>query len=241
MNSPLLLVIDDEPQIRRFLGISLQSQGYRVIEAGDGREGLMKIGAYDPDLVILDLGLPDMDGKKVLETISHTGKAGKVLVLSVRNDEDEKVAVLDLGAGDYVTKPFGIQELLARVRRMLRDEPPARTPRTTVFETGNFWIDLARREVAIFNEPVHLTPKEYAVLEQLATHPGRVVTQTQLLSKIWGPSHGDDSHYLRVVVGRLRQKLGDNPDNPSLIETESGVGYRFTDNLTEVPQTKSPR
>lgn len=226
-----ILVIDDEVQIRRFLRIALRSQGYEVLEAGTAAEGLAQVATGTPDLVVLDLGLPDADGKAVLREIRGWSRV-PVLVLSVRSSEAEKVQLLDSGANDYVTKPFGIQELLARMRGLLRDRPAAgadqgaATP-AAVFDDGRLRIDLARRQVTIEGQPVHLTPKEYGILATLLTHAGRVVTQTQLLKGLWGPSHTRDTHYLRVFIGKLRQKIGDDPTEPRYIETEPGVGYRF--------------
>ncbi|WP_163560704.1 response regulator [Halomonas sp. NO4] len=222
-----VLVVDDEPQIRRFLRISLSSQGFQVIEAATGREGLALVAQSAPDLVLLDLGLPDMDGQSVLDRL-RTLSSVPVIVVSARGQETEKVHALDGGANDYVTKPFGIQELLARIRASLRhqarelvDTPVER------FTRHDLAIDLAVRRVLKGGEPVHLTPKEYAVLELLCRHAGRVVTQIQLLREVWGPSHAQDSHYLRIVVSKLRHKLGDDPQEPQVLQTEAGVGYRL--------------
>jgi two-component system KDP operon response regulator KdpE len=220
-----ILVIDDEAQIRKFLRISLSAQGYRVLEAGSGRDGLAQAALHNPDLLVLDLGLPDLDGQQVLRELREWSQV-PVLVLSVRASEGEKVLALDGGANDYVTKPFGIQEFLARVRVLLRqggaqEEAPARV------SSGELTVDFAYRRVSLAGQEVALTPKEYAVLALLARHPGRVVTQQQLLREVWGPSHVGDSHYLRVVVGHLRQKLGDEPAAPRYLLTEAGVGYRL--------------
>jgi len=220
-----LLVIDDEPQIRKFLRISLASQGYKVIEAGTGAEGLSQAALMRPDLVVLDLGLPDMDGQQVLEQLRQWSTV-PVLVLSVRASEAQKVQALDGGANDYVTKPFGIQEFLARVRALLRQSSGSETLESAL-QLGPLQIDLALRRVILNDAPVALTRKEYAVLAQLARHPGRVITQQQLLKDIWGPTHVDDTHYLRIVVGHLRQKLDDDPAAPRFIVTEPGVGYRL--------------
>lgn len=219
-----LLVIDDEPQIRKFLRISLASQGYKVLEAGTGAEGLSQAALARPDLVVLDLGLPDMDGQQVLRELREWS-AVPVLVLSVRASEAQKVQALDSGANDYVTKPFGIQEFLARVRALLRQVPQAAPEAALSF--GPLTVDLAYRRVTLDGEEVALTRKEYALLAQLARHPGRVITQQQLLKDIWGPTHVDDSHYLRIVVAHVRQKLGDDPTAPRFIVTEPGVGYRL--------------
>ncbi|AIR90386.1 response regulator [Pseudomonas cremoricolorata] len=224
-----LLVIDDEPQIRKFLRISLCSQGYHVVEAGTGREGLAQAALARPDLVVLDLGLPDMDGQQVLRELREWS-AVPVMVLSVRASELQKVDALDGGANDYVTKPFGIQEFLARVRALLRQAAAATSPSggsEPLLRVGPLSIDLALRKVSLDARDVELTRKEYALLAQLARHPGRVITQQQLLKDIWGPSHVHDTHYLRIVVGHLRQKLGDDPAAPRFIVTEVGVGYRL--------------
>ncbi|MCW2270640.1 response regulator [Pseudomonas sp. JUb96] len=220
-----LLVIDDEPQIRKFLRISLSSQGYKVLEAATGAEGLAQAALSRPDLVVLDLGLPDMDGQQVLRELREWS-AVPVLVLSVRASEIQKVEALDNGANDYVTKPFGIQEFLARVRALLRQVPQGAAPHVAP-SFGPLTVDLAFRKVTLDGVEIALTRKEYALLAQLATHPGRVITQQQLLKDIWGPTHVDDSHYLRIVVAHVRQKLGDDPTAPRFIITEPGVGYRL--------------
>jgi two-component system KDP operon response regulator KdpE len=220
-----ILVIDDESQIRRFLEISLRSQGYLVEEASSGRDGLERLALHGADLVVLDLGLPDLEGNDVLRELRQWSRV-PVIVLSVRSSEAEKVRALDAGANDYVTKPFGIQELMARVRRLLR-ESGAGEQAPPVFDDGHLRIDLARRAVAIDGEPVHLTRKELAVLATLVRNAGRVVTQQQLLRELWGPAHQEDTHYLRIVVGRIRRKIGDDHARPRYLETEPGVGYRF--------------
>lgn len=222
---PSILIIDDEPQIRKFLRISLCSQGYRVMEGGSGREGLACVALEKPDLVVLDLGLPDMDGQTVLRELREWTQV-QVLVLSVRSSEAEKVTALDGGANDYVTKPFGIQEFLARVRALLRQNPNT-TATIAQAVSGPLCVDFAHRRVSLNDQEISLTRKEYAVLALLTQHMGRVVTQQHLLKDIWGPSHSGDTHYLRVVIGHLRRKLGDNPTNPRFIATEAGVGYRL--------------
>ncbi len=224
-DSASILIIDDEPQIRKFLRISLASQGYRVLESTDGRDGLARAALEQPDLVVLDLGLPDMDGQDVLGELRSWTRV-PVIVLSVRSSEAEKVRALDAGANDYVTKPFGIQEFLARVRALLRLPQSTTNSPGQVF-CGALCIDLAFRRVSLGERIVSLTKKEYAVLAELARHAGRVVTQQHLLKIVWGPSHAGDSHYLRVVIGHLRQKLGDDPAAPRFIVTEAGVGYRL--------------
>ncbi|WP_234286461.1 response regulator transcription factor [Billgrantia tianxiuensis] len=222
-----VLIVDDEPQIRRFLRISLLSQGFAVSEAASGREGIELVASQMPDLVLLDLGLPDMDGQHVLDEVRALSQV-PVIVVSVREQETEKVRALDSGANDYVTKPFGIQELLARIRSLLRRQSAADLARELLhFRRAGLEIDLTTRRVVLEHDEVHLTPKEYAVLERLCRHAGRVVTQTQLLREIWGPTHVEDTHYLRIVVSRLRQKLGDDTQSPYLLQTEAGVGYRL--------------
>ncbi|AEB60668.1 two component response regulator KdpE [Ectopseudomonas mendocina] len=222
---PSILLIDDEAQIRKFLRIALSAQDYRVLEAVNGEDGLAQAALHNPDVVVLDLGLPDLDGQQVLRGLREWSQV-PVLVLSVRASEGEKVLALDGGANDYVTKPFGIQEFLARVRVLLR-QGQGREALPASIACGALSIDLAYRRVSLEGAEIALTPKEYAVLALLAQHLGRVVTQQQLLRDIWGPSHVGDSHYLRVVVGHLRQKLGDDPAAPRYLITEAGVGYRL--------------
>ncbi|MFG6667513.1 response regulator [Halomonas sp. HNIBRBA4712] len=222
-----ILIVDDEQQIRRFLRISLASQGYDVIEAGSGEQALAAVYTRPVDLVLLDLGLPDMDGQQVLSAIRQQS-AVPVIVVSVREREEDKVTALDHGANDYVTKPFGIQELLARVRAVLRQAQQGRGERLAChYRRDELEIDLALRRVTLRGELVHLTRKEFAVIERLCRYAGRIVTQSQLLKEVWGPTHVDDTHYLRIVVSRLRQKLGDDPQAPFLLQTEAGLGYRL--------------
>ncbi|MFG1496910.1 response regulator transcription factor [Saccharospirillum sp. HFRX-1] len=221
-----ILIIDDEPQIRKFLRISLTSQGYEVIEASDGATGLAQAALAEPALVVLDLGLPDLDGKEVLRRILAE-RSLPVLVLSVRSDEAEKVQALDLGALDYVVKPFSVNELLARVRRLLASRATEPMQPEPLFNDAYLSIDVAQRRLLVRNDNVVLTRKEWAVLRHLMLASGRLVTQTALLETIWGPTHRDDTQYLRNVVRQLRQKLDDDAANPRYIETEPGVGYRF--------------
>ncbi len=220
-----ILVIDDEPQIRKFLDISLRAQGYRVEAADSGRAGLAALATRGADLVILDLGLPERDGHEVLAEIRQWSQV-PVILLTVRADEAEKVRALDAGANDYVTKPFGVQELMARIRALLRAHATAGDT-APVFDDGRLRVDLARREVRLDGEPIVLSRKEYALLALLIRHAGRVVTQPQLLRELWGPTHQEDTHYLRILVGKLRQKLGDAAASPHWIATEPGVGLRF--------------
>ena len=224
--APCVLVIDDEAQIRKFLDIGLRAEGYEVVLAANAEEGLAKAATRSPDLVILDIGLPDREGHEVLKELRQWSQV-PVLMLSVRDAESEKVRALDAGANDYVTKPFGIQELMARLRALLRNRPGEPEPAAQRYDDGRLAIDLARREVQLGGEALALTRKEYAVLARLLRHAGRVVTQQQLLREIWGPTHVQDTHYLRIVLGKLRQKLGDDPAEPRWLKTEPGVGYRF--------------
>ncbi|WP_017460944.1 response regulator [Dyella ginsengisoli] len=226
--APRVLVIDDEAQIRRFLDIGLRAEGYQVLQAATAEEGLALAATQSPDLVILDIGLPDREGHEVLAELRQWSQV-PVLMLSVRDSEAQKVRALDNGANDYVTKPFGIQELMARLRVLLRSRvavtaAPDAAPR---YDDGLLVVDQLRREVALDGEPVALTRKEYAVLAMLLRHAGRVVSQQQLLREVWGATHVQDTHYLRIVIGRLRQKLGDDPAEPRWLKTEPGVGYRF--------------
>ena len=222
---PRVLVIDDEPQIRRFLDISLRAQRYRVLLAATGTEGLALLASQGAELVVLDLGLPDRDGQDVLRDLRQWS-AVPVIVLTVRADEAGKVAALDAGANDYVTKPFGIQELMARIRVLLRGHASGGGP-VPVFDDGRLRIDLAHRDVRLDGTALALSRKEFALLALLVGHAGRVVTQPQLLRELWGPTHQDDTHYLRILVGKLRAKLGDDASAPRYIATEPGVGLRF--------------
>ena len=221
-----VLVIDDEPQIRKFLEISLRSQGFAVELAETAEAGLDALATHGADLVVLDMGLPDRDGLAVLRDIRGWSQV-PVLVLTVRSHESEKVAALDAGANDYVTKPFGVQELMARIRVLLRWHTASGEASPPVFDDGLLHVDLARREVRLAGEPLILSRKEYALLAFLVQHAGRVVTQPQLLRELWGPTHQQDTHYLRILVGKLRQKLGDDAAAPRWIATEPGVGLRF--------------
>jgi two-component system KDP operon response regulator KdpE len=223
--APRILVIDDEAQIRRFLDIGLRAEGYEVLLAASAADGLALAATQSPDLVILDIGLPDREGHDVLAELRQWSQV-PVLMLSVRDAEAEKVRALDHGANDYVTKPFGIQELMARLRALLRNRPgePELPPR---YDDGHLAVDMARREVHLDGVLLSLTRKEYAVLALLLRHSGRVVTQQQVLREVWGATHVQDTHYLRIVLGKLRQKLGDDPVSPRWLKTEPGVGYRF--------------
>ncbi|HEY1750803.1 MAG TPA: response regulator [Caulobacteraceae bacterium] len=222
---PRILVIDDEPQMHRFLGPALTAAGFEPVRADDGAAGLRAIAAGAPDAVVLDLGLPDMDGKDLLKA-ARAFYVGPVIVLSAREREAEKIATLDLGADDYVQKPFGVGEFLARLRVALRHKLERVGAEATVV-AGDLEIDLVRRLVTRAGEPLRLSPKEYELLARLAEGDGRVLTHRQLLTAIWGPAHADDLPYLRVLVGQLRQRIETEPASPKHILTEPGVGYRF--------------
>jgi two-component system KDP operon response regulator KdpE len=221
-----VLLIEDEANIRSFLRISLEAHGYRVLEARTGEDGLSLAGRDLPQLAIVDLGLPDMDGQEVISRLREWSEI-PILVLSVRGDEKEKVSALDSGANDYVTKPAGISELMARVRVLLRKREPE--DESAIYERNGLRIDLSRREVHRDGIAVHVTRKEYELLRLLVRNAGRVVTHQHLLSEVWGPGFASETHYLRVLVSGLRQKLGDDPGDPHYIVTEQGVGYRLLD------------
>lgn len=220
-----VLVIDDEPQIRKLIDISLRSQGYLTLLAKTGQEGLSMLAGKGADIVVLDLGLPDRDGQDVLRELRQWSRV-PVIVLTVRSGEDQKVALLDAGANDYVTKPFGIEELMARIRAFLR-VAGLRSGSGPVYDDGHLHVDLTQREVRVQGQAVTLTRKEFALLAFLIEQPGRLVTQSQLLREMWGPSHEEDAHYLRILVGKLRHKIGDDASAPRYIATEPGVGLRF--------------
>ncbi len=222
---PRILVIDDEPQMHRFLGPALDAAGFEALRADTGESGLRAIASASPDAVVLDLGLPDMDGKDLLRA-ARAFYAGPVIVLSARDRETEKIDTLDLGADDYMEKPFGVGEFLARLRVALRHKLE-RVGAEAVIQAGDVEIDLVKRLVSRAGEPVRLSPKEYELLARLAEGDGKVLTHRALLTAIWGPAHVEDLPYLRVLVGQLRQKLEAEPSAPKHILTEPGVGYRF--------------
>ncbi|MTH65621.1 response regulator [Paracoccus shanxieyensis] len=223
MSRQTILIVDDEPQIQRFLGHALTAAGYDTLLAANGHEALERLAAHRPDLMILDLGLPDMNGKEVIERLRQRHDL-PVIVLSAHDQEMEKIMALDLGADDFVAKPFGIGELLARLRVSLRLRRPARAE---VIAQDGVTIDLAAHQVSRDGEALRLTPKEFDLLAALASNPGRVMTHRKLLQQVWGPAHVDDVPYLRVFVGQLRQKLEADPARPALILTEPGIGYRW--------------
>jgi two-component system KDP operon response regulator KdpE len=220
-----VLVVEDEPEIRRFLRTSLASEGYRVVEADAGERGAIDAGTHKPDLAIVDLGLPDIDGVQVIRRIREWSPM-PIIVLSARAREQAKIEALDAGADDYVTKPFGVGELLARVRAALRHLARTATGKKTLV-LGNTAIDLERRRVTRAGDEVHLTPIEFRLLACLAQHLGMVVTHRQLLREVWGPSHVEHSHYLRIYMKQLREKLEADPIKPRHLLTETGVGYRL--------------
>jgi len=222
--NPRVLVVDDEPQIRRLLRVSLSAQGFDVAEAATAREAVEQLATAPPAAIVLDLGLPDRDGQDLIPDLRALSSA-PIIVLSVRADEREKVQALNAGANDYVVKPFGMPEFIARLRAALRAQHP--TAAAPVYKVGDLEVDVARHRVAVAGVPIKLSRREFDLLAQLAAHPGRVMTHRQLLREVWGPGHEEDTQYLRVYVGQLRDKLGDDPARPRFIENEPGVGYRL--------------
>ncbi|MFC7492222.1 MULTISPECIES: response regulator transcription factor [unclassified Knoellia] len=225
-----ILVVDDEPHLVRTLAINLRARDYEVETAGDGRSALQAVHDQTPDLVILDLGLPDIDGVDVLRGIRE-GWQVPVIVLSARADSIDKVEALDLGADDYVTKPFAVDELLARIRVALRRTQDERTPALDPFVTDHFALDFTERRASVGSEVVRLTPTEWSLLEVLARHAGHLVPQRDLLREVWGPHYGRESNYLRVYANQLRRKLEPDPSDPRYLVTEPGQGYRLMDDL----------
>ncbi|MCX6045754.1 MAG: response regulator [Chloroflexi bacterium] len=224
---PTILLIEDEPQIRRFLRAALPGQGYQLQEATTGKDGLLQVTVHLPDLIILDLGLPDMDGLEVTKRLREWTQI-PIIVLSARGREDDKIAALDAGADDYLTKPFGMGELLARLRVALRHANRVGGEADDAgFRVGDLYVDLARRQVWVGESEVHLTPHEYKLLITLIQHAGKVVTHRQLLREVWGPGYNEESHYLRVYMGQLRHKLEPDSTRPRYLLTEPGVGYRL--------------
>lgn len=230
----LVLVIEDDTAIRRFLRAGLESQGYQLVEAVNGEQGIAQAAMRSPELVLLDLGLPDLDGVEVVRRLREWTRI-PVLVLSARGQESDKVRALDAGADDYVTKPFAMGELLARMRAALRRS--ARTEdgaATSVVEAGTLRVDLSQRRVSVAGREVKLTPREYKLLAALAKHPGRVLTHEVLLRAVWGPAYTSQHHYLRVYMAQLRHKLEVDASHPRWLLTETGVGYRLADTAGEV-------
>lgn len=221
-----ILIIEDEPEIRKFLKAALVSHDFKPSFAESAKEGIKLITAHPPEIIILDLGLPDMDGLDVIKTVREWSSI-PIIVLSARGQEEDKVNALELGADDYLTKPFGVPELLARLKVALRHARQSGAASTPVFEVGDVSVDLEKRSVKVKGEEVHLTPTEYKLLAVLVKHAGKVITQQQLLKEVWGKNSTENSHYLRVYAQHLRNKLGDDPMRPRYIVTEAGVGYRF--------------
>ncbi len=219
-----ILIVDDEPQIRRFLRISLEANGYCIHEAATGHDAILKTAQLRPDLIILDMGLPDSDGLDVVRRLREWTKT-PVIILSVRDSDQDKVDALDAGADDYLTKPFSMDELMARIRTAQRHAQPQQEE--IVFTSGRLKVDLSRRVVTINGEPVKLTRTEYALLRLLIQHAGKVLTHQQILREVWGPEYIHETHYLRVYFAQLRQKIEENPALPEIIITEPGVGYRL--------------
>lgn len=228
-----ILVIDDEAPIRRFLAIVLGAGGFEMLEADRGRLGVERTATAAPDAVLLDLGLPDMDGKAVIQAIREWSSV-PILVLSVRDAESEKIAALDAGADDYVTKPFSTGELLARLRALLRSRGE-RSAEPAAIQIGGLGIDLASRTLSVDGQAVKLTRKEFDVVALLARNAGKLVGHRQLLTTIWGPAHIADTHYLRIAIGHVREKIGDDAADPRFILTEPGVGYRLVDARSAAP------
>ena len=226
MPDPVIVLIEDEPQIRRFLRATLTGQGYRLFEAATAADGLVEVASRQPAVVIIDLGLPDLDGLEVIRRLREWSKV-PVIVLSARGQERDKVTALDAGADDYVSKPFSAGELLARLRVALRHAAGAAHEDSAAFTVGELQVDLLRRHVAVAGTEVKLTPIEYKLLATLVRYAGRVVTHQQLLRDVWGPSHDDQSHYVRVYMAHLRHKIEAEPAQPRYLLTEPGVGYRL--------------
>ena len=222
---PLILIVEDDPQIRRFIRATLTAEGYVYHEAVTAADGLTQANVRRPDLILLDLGLPDRDGLEVIRRVRESSQM-PIVVLSARGEENDKIAALDLGADDYVAKPFGVGELLARIRAALR-RSAAVAPEGPVLRFGRVEIDLDKRIVKVDGEEVHLTPNEYRLLQVLIKYPGKVLTQRQLLNEVWGPNHLDQAQYLRVYIAQLRRKLESDPARPKHLQTEPGIGYRL--------------
>lgn len=228
---PLVLMVEDEPQMRRFIRATLTSHDYRLLEATTTAEALMFASSHNPDIVLLDLGLPDGDGIDVTRRVREWSEM-PIIIISARGREDDKVTALDAGANDYLTKPFGVNELLARMRVALRYTQKTANE-TSRLEFGALQIDLIRREVTLDGKEVHLTPIEYKLLVLLAQNAGKVLTHQQILKEVWGPNYANQAHYVRVHMAELRKKIEANPARPKLLVTEPGIGYRLRDRLTE--------
>lgn len=223
---PIALLVEDEPQVRHFVRTALEAEGWRIFESDNMKRGLIDAGSRRPDLIILDLGLPDGDGIDFISRIRQWSPV-PIIILSARTDEQDKIRGLDAGADDYLTKPFGLGELLARVRAALRRQHRPEGDAGSIIEFGNVRVDLQARLVSKGEETVHLTPTEYRLLTVMINHAGRVVTNAQLLREVWGPAHAENGHYVRIYMGHLRQKLEKDPTRPRHIVTEPAVGYRL--------------
>jgi two-component system KDP operon response regulator KdpE len=225
--SPVIVVIEDDPAIRLFLRTGLSAHSFKVFEAEGGRQGIIEAGVRKPDLIILDLGLPDMEGVDVIKSIRNWSDM-PIIILSARSTEQHKIDALDAGADDYLTKPFGLGELLARIRVALRHSisNPAQD-QSGVFTTGALQVDLLKRQIIVDDREVHLTPIQYRLLSLLIKNAGKVLTHQYILKEVWGPSYKENSHYLRIYMSQLRQKLENDPTQPQYLLTESGVGYRL--------------
>lgn len=224
---PVIIVIEDDSSIRRFLRTSLGTQGFNVFEADTGKQGVVEVSVRKPDLLILDLGLPDMDGVDVIKAI-RAWSTVPIIILSARSSEQQKIDALDVGADDYLTKPFGFGELLARIRVALRHSIRLQEQnQADVFIAANLKVDLLNRVVSVDDQEIHLTPIQYRLLTVLVKHAGKVMTHQQILNEVWGPSYQENAHYLRIYMSQLRQKLESDPTQPKFLLTESGVGYRL--------------
>ncbi len=227
-DGPLVLLIEDEPQMRRFLRATLTSHGFRLVEAETCKDGVMHATTYNPEIILLDLGLPDGDGLDLTREL-RTWTNTPIIVISARGREDDKVEALDAGADDYLTKPFGVNELLARIRVALRHARESAPGGESTLAAGPLKVDLQKRIVTLRGEEVHLTPLEYRLVAMLLKHRGKVLTHRQILKEVWGPAHAGQTHYLRVYMAQLRRKIEPDPAQPKLVITEPGVGYRLRD------------
>ncbi len=230
MSGPLVMVVEDEPQMRRFLRASLTSHGFRLLEAGSARDALALATSQSPEVILLDLGLPDRDGIDFAREVRGWSRV-PIIVISARGREADKVEALDAGADDYLTKPFGVNELMARIRVALRRSGDSAGGSTPTIDVGPLRIDLVRREVTLAGQTLHLTPIEYRMLTLLAQNAGRVLTQRQILEEVWGRGHAAQNHYVRVYMAQLRRKIEHDPARPRLLVTEPGVGYRLRDQV----------